>query len=373
MPRIGILGGGQLGRMFIQNALNYPVKIHVLDPSAQAPCASIAHAFTVGDFRDRATVLDFGRGLTHLTIEIEDVHAGALAELAADGITVVPAPDVISMIQDKGRQKSFYASHAIPTSPFALVDSADQAGDHPDLFPAFVKSRRGGYDGKGVQPAATPADVDLQGPLLIERAVDVQAEISIIGVRSASGELAIYDPIELVFDPALNLVDHLIAPADLGPAQKREAHAVAEAVLDALDAPGIFAIELFVDGAGRVLVNEMAPRTHNSGHHTIEAAVSSQFDQHLRAVLGWPLGDARLVRPAAMINLIGAPGFEGAAVYRGMEDVLRQPGLYLHQYGKAATRPGRKMGHITIVDASRDAVASRVRALRDAVRVEAAD
>jgi len=354
-PVIALLGGGQLGRMFIENALRYDATIHVLDPDPHAPCARLAHRFVQGDFRDEATVLAFAQDADVVGIEIEQVSVAALERLKAMGRTVVPDPGVLRIIQDKGLQKQFYAEHGLPSAPFALLDGPEQIGAHPELLPAFLKARTGGYDGKGVMPihSVTDAQGAFDGPSVLEQRADIALELAVLVVISAQGGRAVYDPVEMVFDPRYNLVDHLRAPARVEASTARAAQELAVRVAQAFGAPGLYAVELFLTRAGKLLVNETAPRAHNSGHHTMEACASSQFDQLLRLYMGWPLGDTALRSPAAMINLVGEGG-TGPAVVNGLDDVLHLPGTFLHLYGKKETRNGRKMGHVTVTAADHD-------------------
>ena len=348
-PVIALLGGGQLGRMFIENALRHDVRIHVLDPDPEAPCARLAERCRCGSFADKDTVLDFAKDADVVGIEIEHVSVEALEELQRLGKTVIPAPDVLRTIQDKGLQKEFYRHHGIPSADFALIDAPSDIAAHGHLLPAFLKARKGGYDGKGVMPINDLADVDkaFEGPCVLEQRVDIAMELAVLVVRSAGGAQVSYDPVEMVFDPRYNLVDHLRAPARIDGALAREARQLALSVAHAFGAPGLYAVEMFLTGDGRLLVNETAPRAHNSGHHTIEACASSQFDQLLRLYMGWPLGDTALRGPAAMVNLVGEGG-AGAPTVQGLDDVLHLPGAYLHLYGKKETRNGRKMGHVTL-------------------------
>ncbi len=348
--KVALLGGGQLGRMFIENALRYEVIVHVLDPDPEAPCSKIASRFTVGDLQDFDTVVAFAADADVIGIEIEHVNVDALDHLNRLGKRVVPDPDVLRTIQDKGLQKRFYAEHDIPTARFALIGSPQDIEDHADLLPAFQKARTGGYDGRGVMPMDSLKDVPnaFQGPSVLEERVHVALEIAVLVVRSHKGTQVTYDPVEMVFDPKFNLVDHLRAPARISPALAQQARALAARVAEAFEAPGLYAVELFLTRSGDLLVNETAPRAHNSGHHTIEACASSQFDQLLRLYMDWPLGDTTLRTKAAMINLVGEDG-SGAPDVRGLNDVLHLPETFLHLYGKQETRTGRKMGHVTVI------------------------
>lgn len=347
---IALLGGGQLGRMFIENALRYDLEIHVLDPDPDAPCSLLASRFVQGDFREKDTVLAFAADADIIGIEIEQVNVDALEELVRMGKRVVPEPAVLRIIQDKGLQKQFYTEHGIPTADFVLLDDGRSAAEHAELFPAFLKSRTGGYDGKGVTPLRTHDDVinAFPTPCVLERMADIDLELAVLVVRSGDGAMVSYDPVEMVFDPALNLVDHLRAPSRADDRILKEARTLAERVAGAFGAPGLYAVELFLTKQGELLVNETAPRAHNSGHHTIEACPSSQFDQLLRCYMGWPLGDTRLRDRSAMVNLVGTDG-DGVPAVQGLTEVLHLPGSFLHMYGKERTRTGRKMGHVTLL------------------------
>jgi 5-(carboxyamino)imidazole ribonucleotide synthase len=349
-PVIALLGGGQLGRMFIENALRYDVQVHVMDPDPRAPCADLAHRFVQGSLMDEEAVLDFARDADVVGIEIEHVSVAAMARLKDMGRRVIPDPEVLRIIQDKGLQKQFYRDHGIPTSPFAMAEGPEDLHQHPDLFPAFLKMRSGGYDGRGVRSMDhAGADLkDWQWPSVIEKKVDVALEIAVLVACNDKGTIVVYDPVEMVFDPRLNLVDHLRAPARLDATTDARAKELARQVATAFNAPGIYAVEMFLSKAEELLVNETAPRAHNSGHHTIEACASSQFDQLLRIYMGWPLGDATLRSPAAMINLVGEGG-SGEPMLKGADDILHLPGTFIHMYGKHETRTGRKMGHITVI------------------------
>lgn len=348
--RIALLGGGQLGRMFIENALRYGAEVHVLDPDAQCPCAHIANRFTQGRFDDRDTVLRFAADADVVGIEIEHVSVEALEILEHQGKTVIPSARVLRTIQDKGLQKQFYARHGLPSAPFALVQNAAEVLAHPQLLPAFLKTRTGGYDGKGVAPVddRTPVPEEFTGPFVLEQRVPIAKELAVIAVRGADGATVVYEPVEMVFDPALNLVDTLLAPARCTAAVAQGAKQLGLRVAEAFGSPGIYAVEMFLTPDGGLLVNETAPRAHNSGHFTIEACASSQYDQLLRAYMGWPVGDVRMHGQAAMVNLVGEGG-SGAPLLQGAEEILRLPGTFIHLYGKTETRTGRKMGHVTVV------------------------
>lgn len=350
---IALLGGGQLGRMFIENALRFPVRVNALDPDPSAPCAKLAHTFNTGSLHDEDAVLRHARDADIVGIEIEHVSVDALERLKATGKRVIPDPGVLRVIQDKGLQKEFYQAHGIPTLPFSLVTSHEDVRQLATQLPGFLKARKGGYDGKGVMLLRTEQDLTqaFDGACVFEPLAEVAMELAVTVVRDDTGRQVTYDPVEMVFDPTLNLVDHLRAPARIPQALAQQAKELAEQVADAFDAPGIYAVELFLTKAGELVVNETAPRAHNSGHHTIEACHSSQFDQLLRVYMGWPLGDTSLRCPAAMINLVGEGG-QGIPQLDGADAVLALPAAYPHLYGKEETRTGRKMGHVTVLAGS---------------------
>ena len=335
--------------MLIAEALDYDVHVAVLDPSTKAPCSGIAHRFEVGDFADRDAVIQFGKDLDVITIEIEHVNIEALKVLEKRGVTVRPEISVLEVVQDKGLQKEFYKSHGIPTAPFELINGKADVKTR-DRYPVVQKLRRGGYDGRGVAVLKSGDDLDkaFDAPSVLEEFVDFEKELSVIVSRHESGEVRAFPCVELEFNPEANLVEMLFAPADIDPEVEKRATQVAMQVIEAFDMVGLLAVELFLTKTGEVLVNEVAPRPHNSGHHTIEANGISQYGQLLRAILGYAPGDTGLIRPAAMVNLLGESGYLGSAYYEGLEESLALPGVYVHLYGKSETRPFRKMGHVTI-------------------------
>lgn len=360
--KIAILGGGQLGRMFIQNALNYDVNISVLDPSENAPCKNIVNSFTQGSFKDYDTVLDFAKNADIVTIEIEHVNTEALYQLEKQGKTVIPSPKSLETIKDKGLQKQFYKENNIDSSEFILIKDKKELIKNLDFLPAFQKSRTDGYDGKGVVFLKDKNDLEkaFDCPSVLEKAVDIEKELSVIIVKNLKGEIAIFPTVELVFDSVYNLVDYLISPANISIAQDEIARNLALKVVENLNSAGIFAVELFLSKTGEILVNETAPRTHNSGHHTIESCNSSQFDQQLRALLNLPLGNTDLRKKAAMVNVVGAENFSGKVIYKGIDKIVELDDVYIHLYGKEETRPGRKMGHISILGNSIDEIKTKI-------------
>lgn len=349
---IGILGGGQLGRMMIQNAINLNLNISVLDPDKNAPSKHLVKKFTQGSLTDYDTVYDFGKDKDLITIEIENVNIEALKALEKEGKKVYPQPHIIELIQDKGSQKMFYQRNDIPSPDFFLVENKSQITKYGDYFPFFQKLRKGGYDGKGVTKLVSPHHLDkaFDEPSVLERLVDFDKELAVIVARSENGEIKCFPVVECEFNPEANLVEFLFSPANIKKSVEKEAIAIATNVAEKLGIIGLLAVELFLTKDGKLLVNEVAPRPHNSGHHTIEANITSQFEQHLRAILNLPLGDTAIVKAGVMVNLLGDFGYEGNAIYQGMEDVLKFSGVYVHLYGKTTTKPFRKMGHATIVD-----------------------
>lgn len=353
--KLGIIAGGQLAKMLIQEASKWNVITYVLDPDENGPASTLASKFIRGSNTDYESVYRFGKMVDMLTFEIENIHMGALQQLKAEGLRIVPDPDILELIQDKGRQKDFYERNGIPTAPFRLFDSRQairQALESGDIsYPFVQKLRQGGYDGRGVAVIDGRDDLVkmLDGPSVVEEKIRVSKEIAVITARNGRGETASFPVVEMVFDPEANLVDKLICPSALSQKQSEQATRMAEQIIQGLDMQGLLAVEFFIDEQGQVLVNEMAPRTHNSGHHTIESMVTSQFEQHLRAVFNLPLGCTRLKLPSVMINILGDPGYEGRVRYEGLTDIMAIEGVKVHLYGKPITRPFRKMGHITIM------------------------
>lgn len=369
--KLGILGGGQLGRMLIQSCVNLNVNTSVLDPSSQAPCSGFSNEFRKGSLQDFDTVYAFGKSVDLLTIEIENVNVEALYQLEKEGVPVFPQPSVIEIIQDKRIQKQFYIDNGIPTPEFVLIDNAEEIKKHLSFLPAFQKLGKGGYDGGGVQSLKSEADLSkaFNAPSLLESYIDFDKEISIIAARNSNGEITTYPAVECVFHSEYNLVDYLIAPSSISDKIKEEAQKIAKKVVEKLGIVGILAVEMFVTKGGEVLVNEVAPRPHNSGHQTINANYTSQYEQHLRAILNLPLGSTAIKRPSAMVNLLGEDGYQGTAIYEGIEDIMRIEGVSVFLYGKSATKPHRKMGHITIVDDSIDELKEKVELVKKSIKV----
>lgn len=371
--KLGILGGGQLGRMLIQEAVNFNIHISVLDPAVNAPCADLANNFVVGNFNDYQTVLDFGKTVDVLTIEIEHVNIEALEELERLGKKVFPTPQALRTIQDKGLQKQFYKANNIPTAPFHLIDNAEDALLFKEKGPFMQKLRKGGYDGKGVTPLRTEAEFNaaFNAPSVLEEFVPFVKELAVIVARNESGEIATFPLVEMEFNPEANLVEFIFSPAHVNTDVEGNAKKIASDIANKLNHVGLLAIELFLTADGNLLVNEIAPRPHNSGHHTIEACFVSQYGMHLRAILNMPLGSTGLRTPAVMINLLGEKGFEGKARYENIEEVLHTEGAYIHLYGKEDTKPFRKMGHITVCNSNLEEAKATARKFLSDVKVKA--
>lgn len=369
--RVGVLGGGQLGRMLIREAVNIDAKLYHLDPSENAPCALLSSRFTQGSLQDFNTVYNFGKDKSVVTIEIENVNVDALKKLEEEGIAVYPQPDILEMVQDKGLQKQFYEANNIPTAPFYIVQDKEEIRKYRQEFPFMQKMRKGGYDGKGVTPLRNDQDLTdaFDAPSVLEKFVDFEKEISVIVARNLDGQIATFPVVEMEFNPEANLVEFLFAPAKISDAIEEKAMKIAKDLIDKLGMVGLLAVEMFVTKQGDVLVNEIAPRPHNSGHQTIEANITSQYEQHLRAILNLPLGETDIIMPSVMINLLGKKGFEGPVQYNGLKEALSIPGVSPHIYGKTHTKPFRKMGHVTITNQSLDEAKQIARELIESIEV----
>lgn len=369
--RIGILGGGQLGLMLLQAAVDWNLDIHVLDPDAEAPCRKIAPHFTQGSLQDFDTVYNFGKDLDVITIEIEKVNVEALEALEKEGKKVYPQPSVIRQIQDKRIQKQFYAEKQLPTAEFILTENREDVANYISFLPAFHKLGKDGYDGRGVQRLTSGNDLDkaFDKPGLLEKAVPFEKELAVIVARNAKGEVETFPTVEMVFHPEHNLVEYLFAPAEISDAVNAKAQEIARKTAEAFQIVGLLAVELFLTPDGQVLINEVAPRPHNSGHHTIRANATSQYEQHWRAILNLPLGSTHAYGPSAMVNLLGEDGYAGPAVYEGMEKLLATPEVFPFLYWKAITKPFRKMGHITIMDADIASLKAKADFVRNNIKV----
>ncbi|WP_437920855.1 5-(carboxyamino)imidazole ribonucleotide synthase [Sphingobacterium sp. LRF_L2] len=371
--QLGILGGGQLGRMLIQEAINYNVNVHVLDPDKNAPCRKLCNRFECGALHDFDTVYNFGKDLDMITIEIEKVNVDALEKLEEEGVLVYPQSRVIRLIQDKGLQKQFFKQNDIPTAAFQLISSKDNLADTVIALPYIQKLRRDGYDGKGVKKINSVEDLDtaFQEPSLVEELVDFEKEIAVIVARNDRGDISSFPLVEMEFNPEANLVEFLISPSTLSKDIQVKAEEIAKKIASDLQIVGLLAVEMFLTKDGRILVNELAPRPHNSGHQTIEGNITSQFAQHLRAIFNLPLGSTAARTTAVMINLLGEPKYEGLAKYDGVEEVLGVEGVFVHLYGKKYTKPFRKMGHVCIVNDDRELAIKNARWVQNTLKVKA--
>jgi len=369
--KAGILGGGQLGRMLLQAAANYTVETYVLENDDKAPAAHLCHHFVKGDIQDFETVYNFGKDLDAITIEIEAVNVDALEKLENEGVKVYPKPAAIRIIKNKITQKEFYKEKEIPSPKFIVTNNLADLQQHTSFLPAVHKIGMGGYDGKGVQVLRGEKDLSkaFDAPSVLEKMVDIKKEIAIIVAMNSKGDTAIYPPAEMIVDQVLNLLDYQLSPAELPKNVLWKAEAIALKVVRELGSPGLFAVELFVDRNDDVFVNETAPRVHNSGHHTIEGSYSSQYDMLWRVILGYPLGCPDAILPAGIVNLIGAEGHSGEAVYEGLDEVLKMENVFVHLYGKKQTKPGRKMGHITIISRDRTDLTYKAHKIKNTLKV----
>ena len=371
MKKAGILGGGQLGRMLLQAAVNYPVETFVMENDPACPSAHLCHHFIKGDITNFDDVYNFGKGLDALTIEIESVNEEALEKLQNEGVKIYPNPAALRIIKNKILQKQFYKDHQIPTSDFVITPTLAALKQHANFLPAVHKIAIGGFDGRGVQIIKTIADIEkgFDGPSVLEKMVNIKKEIAVIVAVNDKRETTLYPSVDMLFDPQLNLLEYQVSPANLPEKVLWKIEAIAMKVVKDLNSAGIFAVELFVDTDDNVFVNETAPRVHNSGHHTIEANFSSQFDMLWRIMLGYPLGCTDHILPAAIVNLVGAEGHSGIARYEGLEEILQIENVFVHIYGKKETRPGRKMGHITILSKEKQELIHQANRIKQTVKI----
>ncbi len=373
--RIGILGGGQLGKMLVQAGSRWDLNLWVMDKDFDYPAAKVTNQFIQGDFTRYDLVYQLGKLVDILTIEIENVNTEALHKLEKEGKEIYPQPTVIDIIKDKGRQKQFYLDHGIGTSAFHLCDNAaailQLVADGKIRIPFVQKSRTEGYDGRGVQIIRDEDDLVylFDKPSVIEEMIAIKHEIAVLVARNVSGEMVVYPPVEMAFHPTANLVEQLLSPARIDAGIEIQAQELAKKVIQELDMVGLLAIEFFITENEELLVNEAAPRPHNSGHQTIEANVTSQYEQHLRAILDLPLGDPSLKSPAVMINLLGEDGYQGEVLYQGLEQCLALSNVHVHIYGKKETKPFRKMGHVTILADDLEAAMDKAQKVASTLKV----
>ncbi len=374
--KLGIIAGGQLGKMLIQEASKWDIITFVLDSDEDCPAGRIATHFIKGSNLDYESVYKFGKLVDVLTFEIENVNIEALKRLKAEGVQIMPDPEILELIQDKGSQKEFYRKNSIPTSPFLLYETKTEIINGLEKgefkFPFVQKLRRGGYDGRGVAVINNQNDLFkmLSGASVIEEKVDIVNEISAIVARNKNGEIKCFPIVEMLFDPQANLVDKLICPSSITIEQSEKAISIASEIIELLNMEGLLAVEFFIDSQGSVILNEIAPRPHNSGHHTIESIRTSQFEQHLRAILNLPLGSTRLKLPSVMINILGENGHEGPAIYEGLTESLAIEGVKIHLYGKKLTKSFRKMGHVTVLSSTLECALKKADKVKQLIKVK---
>ena len=354
--KLGILGGGQLGKMLLSESIRYDIFSKVLDPSPNAPCSTIANEFTVGDLTNYQDVINFCEDVDVVTVEIENVNSDALAFLESKGKKVFPSASTLKTIQNKSIQKDFYKKNNLPTSKYknynSLAELLNDFNKNKIQLPAVWKSAKFGYDGKGVKIIENSDDLNSLPDVecLIEDKVAIKKEISVIVARNEDGEQACFPIVEMEFNPISNLVEYIMCPADISKELEDCAVSVAIKTAQRLNCVGLLAVELFITNEDEILINEVAPRPHNSGHHTIECCITSQFDQHIRSILNLPLGNTAIKIPGIMVNLVGENKVEGDVVYQNINKVLEMDGVYTHIYGKKKSRLNRKMGHITVAN-----------------------
>lgn len=370
--KIGIIGGGQLGKMMAQEAKKMGFYVAILDPTPNSPAGQLADEQLVGGFHDRDKIKEIVTRSDVTTYDIEGIDAGALSELAEMGHLIHPSPQILQIIQDKWKQKEVLGRSGIPIARYRKVEGGDLAAALDQFsFPVVQKACRGGYDGRGVLVIRASDDLGraLAVESFLEEFIEIEKELAVMVARSAAGEVKCFPVVEMVFDETANICDMVIAPARIEEKIGEEAMLIALSIVESLGGAGIFGIEMFLDKRGNLLVNEIAPRPHNSGHYTIEACVTSQFEQHIRAVTELPLGSTELLTPAVMINILGEEGYEGPARFRGIRDTLQISGAALHLYGKRITRPFRKMGHVTVVDNDVEAAVEKALRIKRLLRV----
>ena len=350
--KLGVLGGGQLGKMLLTETQKFDIYTSILDASIDAPCAQICNEFHLGSLLDFDTVYNFGKTVDLLTIEIEHVNIEALIKLENEGLEIYPQPSVLKIIQHKGKQKDFFVENKIPTSPHKRFSSLELLKKETFEFPFVWKSAQFGYDGTGVKIVRNQNDLNLLSDTdcITEKLIPFKNELAVIVARNKNGEIKTYPVVEMEFHPEANQVEYVICPARISDKVAEKARKIALKVAESFEHIGLLAVELFQTEEDEILVNEVAPRTHNSGHYSIEASYTSQFEQHLRSILNLPLGNTTSKVAGIMVNLVGEEGFSGAVVYKNMEEILKMDGVTPHIYGKKETRPFRKMGHVTIVN-----------------------
>ena len=369
--KLGVLGGGQLGRMLLTETQKFDIYTLILDGATNAPCADICNEFHLGDLMDYQTVYNFGKKVDLLTIEIEHVNIEALFQLEKEGLTVYPQASVLKTIQHKGIQKDFFKNNDIPTANYKRFTSIESL--KKEVRPPFVwKSAQFGYDGTGVKVVRSASDFDTlsETDCIVEDLIPFKNELAVIVARNKDGETKTYPVVEMEFHPTANQVEYVICPARIDSHVANKAQEIALHVADAFQFVGLLAVEMFQTEDDEILVNEVAPRTHNSGHYSIEASYTNQFEQHLRAILNLPLGNTESKVAGIMVNLVGEEGYTGDVVYQNMEEILKIDGVTPHIYGKKETRPFRKMGHVTIVNKNIDEARRIAEKVKKTIKVQ---
>ncbi len=373
--KLGVLGGGQLGRMLLTETQKLDIYTCIMDNSTEAPCAQICNDFQLGDLLNFDDVYNFGKKVDLLTIEIENVNIDALDKLESEGLTIYPKPSVLRTIQNKANQKQFYKDHNIPTAPFthfAYLEELKHSFESGVIeFPFVWKAARFGYDGTGVKIVKTFKDLAYlpDGECITEQLIPFKNELAVIVSRNASGDIETYPVVEMEFHPEANQVEYVICPARIDDAISQKAQKVALQVANAFDFVGLLAVEMFLTEDDQILVNEVAPRTHNSGHYSIEASYTNQFEQHIRSILNLSLGNTDSKVAGIMVNLVGEEGFAGDVIYENIDEILKIDGVTPHIYGKKQTKPFRKMGHVTIVDADVNKARKTAQKVKETIRV----
>ena len=371
--KLGILGGGQLGKMLLAETRKFDIQTYILDPSKEAPSQFGATEFFIGDLMNFDTVYQFGKKVNLLTIEIENVNLDALDKLEAEGLPVFPSPKTLRLIQNKGIQKDFYVANNIPTSSFEKFENLENLKSKiQNLKLPFVwKCTQFGYDGTGVKVVRTASDLENLPNVecIAEEMIPFQNELAVIVARSASGEVKTYPVVEMEFHPEANQVEYVLCPARISDAVAQKAQEIALQVSTAFNHIGLLAVEMFQTQDDEILVNEVAPRPHNSGHHTIEASYTSQFENHLRAILNLPLGNTASKVAGIMVNLVGEEGHSGPVIYQNIEKIMAIDGVTPHIYGKKVTRPFRKMGHVIIVNEDMKQARKIAEEVKNSIRV----
>jgi 5-(carboxyamino)imidazole ribonucleotide synthase len=348
--KIGIIGGGQLGKIMSQKAKKMGFHVTILDPTPNCPAAQVSDRQIVGGFYEKEKLEELVMTSDVTTFEIEHIDTAVLKKLYDQGHAITPSPYVMALIQDKYEQKKLLDEQGVPVPRYKKVETAEDLKSFG--FPVIQKSRKGGYDGRGVLLLKSESDSTnaIKEASFIEELVDIDKELAVIVARNAEGEIKCFPVVEMLFDERVNICDSVMAPARVSKEIEAKALEMAAQSIRVLDGVGIFGVELFLTKKGKLLVNEIAPRPHNSGHYTLEACVTSQFEQIIRAVTNLPLGSTKLISPAVMVNLLGEEGCEGEPFVEGIHEALEIPGLSFHLYGKSSTKPFRKMGHIVVLD-----------------------